>query len=215
MSRYEKTFRKLEIEKTKKGLPAMWEKGGGWTNTGATTIIADNKGEPKKAIYVRSRGHLACSEHALIVLEKGDYIVKANHHRHDFEITIYKVVDFVDETIKENYAGEHLGKITKEELLEKYGKKFEELEYSNIDFAFRVLSEETLLYGYSSDTTYDLYKLATKEKTFHYCIVEEVNKFNMGEWDTEVPESLTAAIKAAKEKATCYHCRSAHYIKTK
>ena len=87
-------MKKIKIEKTKKGYPALWECGGGFTNTGKATIIASPSGGPKKAIYIRSRGPLANERHALIPIEVGDYIIFANHHREDFEIELYKVVDF-------------------------------------------------------------------------------------------------------------------------
>lgn len=89
---------RLQIERTKKGYPAFWESGGGYTNTGEATIIANKNGQPKEAIYVRRRGHLANGEHALFILEVGDYIIKAFHHREDFEIVILKVLDFEEET---------------------------------------------------------------------------------------------------------------------
>lgn len=137
---------KILIERTKKGYPAFWEAGGGFTNTGEATIIASKDGQPKKAIYVRQRGPLANENHALVILEVGDYIIYANHHREDFEIEILGVLDF-----------EHKG----EEI---------------------------------------------------YAVVEKINCFSMGEWDVELPPYLEAAVEAAKEKATCYHCREPHYI---
>ena len=136
---------RLQIERTKKGYPAMWESGGGYTNTGEATIIANKDGQPKKAVYIRRRGHLANGEHALFILEVGDYIVEANHHR-DFGIGIFRMLGFED--------------------------KEEEV----------------------------------------YAIVEQVNCFSRGEWDAELPASLEAAVKAAMEKATCYHCREPHFI---
>lgn len=84
---------KMEIERTKSGIPCVWESGGGYTNTGVATIIANIDGQPKKAVYVRKRGHLANGEHALIPVAVGDYVVKANHHRGDFEIEVYKIVE--------------------------------------------------------------------------------------------------------------------------
>ena len=136
----------IRIEKTKKGYPAYWEAGGGYTNTGEATIIAGKDGQPKKAVYVRRRGFLANGYHALIILEVGDYIVEANHHRGDFEIAIHKVR------------------------------------------CFEVKEEEA------------------------YAVVEQVNRFEQNEWDTELPVSLEAAVQAAMEKATCYHCREPHFI---
>lgn len=94
---------KIRIEKTKKGFPAMWERGGGYTNTGVATIIANKDGLPKKALYIRQRGPLANEEHALIPLEVGDYIVEASHHREDFEVEILKVLGF-EEKREETYA---------------------------------------------------------------------------------------------------------------
>lgn len=137
-------MRKIKIEKTKKGYPALWERGGGYTNTGVATIIAGKGGQPKRAIYIRQRGPLANDDHALIPVEVGDYIIYANHHREDFNIYIYKILDFDD---VEDVA-----------------------------------------------------------------IVEPVHKFNRGEWDKEPPASLEVAVEAAKQKASCYHCREPHFI---
>ena len=137
---------KLIIERTKKGYPAYWEAGGGYTNTGYSTIITGTDGQPKKAIYIRCRGDLACQHHALIVLEVGNYIIEADHHRRDFDIKIFRVLSF-EEKNKETYA-----------------------------------------------------------------VIEQVNCFNMGEWEADLPASLEAAVQAAVEKATCYHCREPHFI---
>ena len=90
-------MKKIKIERTKKGYPALWECGGGFTNTGEATIIASPSGGPKRAIYIRNRGQLANAHHALIPIEVGDYIIFANHHREDFEIELYKVVDFEED----------------------------------------------------------------------------------------------------------------------
>ncbi len=94
---------KIRIERTKRGYPAYWESGGGSTNTGEATIIAGKDGKPKKAVYVRSRGQLANCRHALVILEVDDYIINAFHHREDFEIEIYRVMDF-EEVKEEMYA---------------------------------------------------------------------------------------------------------------
>jgi hypothetical protein len=139
-------MKKIEIERTKRGHPALWECGGGCRNTGEATIIASSSGGPKRPVYIRHRGSLANSNHALVVLEVGDYIIFANHHREDFEIEIFKILRFE----------------------------------------------------------------ANKEET--YAVVEKTNCFSMGEWDKEPPAYLEAAIQAAKEKATCYHCREPHFI---
>ena len=96
-------MKKILIEKTKKGFPAHWESGGGYTNTGGATIVSNKDGQPKKAVYVRSRGQLANAHHALFIIEVGDYIVEADHHREDFEIAVYEIVGF-EEEIERIYA---------------------------------------------------------------------------------------------------------------
>jgi len=88
---------KIRIERTKKGYPALWECGGGYTNTGVATIIAGKEGQPKRAIYIRQRGPLANDDHALIPVEVGDYVISANHHRRDFEIFIYRITNILKE----------------------------------------------------------------------------------------------------------------------
>ncbi len=137
---------KIIVDKTKKGYPAYWEAGGGHTNTGYATVITDIDGRPKRAVYIRGRGELANSEHALIILEAGDHIIEASHHRRDFFIKIFKILKFEDKG---------------------------------------------------------------KEK---FAVIEQVNCFNMGEWDKELSAHLQAAVQAAIEKATCYHCREPHFI---
>ena len=87
-------FEKIKLELTQKGYPAYWERGGGRSNTGDAYIVADREGRPKKAIYIRRRGHLANENHALIPLSLGDHIIIADHHREDFTIIVYQVIDF-------------------------------------------------------------------------------------------------------------------------
>ena len=41
------TTMEIRIDKTKKGYPAIWECGGGMTNTGYSQIIANSDGSPK------------------------------------------------------------------------------------------------------------------------------------------------------------------------
>ncbi len=136
--------RKIKIELSKRGIPCLWEDGGGHSNTGDSTIIADMHGNPKKPIYICRAGHLSCGQHALIPVRINDLVIEASHHRRDFSIAISKIVA-----------------IDKEE------------------------------------------KMAQLEK---------VNFFSKGEWDKDLSEKLKNAVNAAMKKATCYHCRSPHYV---
>ena len=81
------------VSLSKSGIPCLWESGGSATNTGETQVIAGADGAPKKPIYVQTKGHLSCGQHALIPVEAGDYVIKAEHHRRDFEIRIEKKLD--------------------------------------------------------------------------------------------------------------------------
>jgi len=99
-------MKKMLIERTKKGHPALWERGGGYTNTGEATIIAGPNGEKKKPIYIRRRGPLACENHALFVVKPGDVVVEANHHRRDFEIRVWCIDQILEEEAQLNLLHE-------------------------------------------------------------------------------------------------------------
>lgn len=145
-SEYEKKRELHEFEVTPshgQGIPCLWERGGGYTNTGWSVIIAGPSGEPKKPLYIRKRGQLANSYHALIPVQVGDHVITCNHHREDFFCEVWKLV--------------------------------------------RVDQEKA--------------------------VGENVARFYQGEWSPELPMFLEDAVKAAKEKALCYHCRSPHFIK--
>lgn len=89
----EKTRKKLE--ETKSGKLAMWEWGGGFTNTGDATIICNNDGSKKKAIYVRRKGHLANAKHALVTVKANDYIIDLFRCRNNYTIRVYVIEGFV------------------------------------------------------------------------------------------------------------------------
>ena len=82
----------IPIERTKKGLPALWESGGGYSNTGEATLIAGPNGEKKAPLYIRRRGPLACAHHALFVVREGDIVIESSHHRGDFSHQVYRIV---------------------------------------------------------------------------------------------------------------------------
>jgi len=63
------------------------------------------------------------------------------------------------------------------------------------------------------DFTIELFKvLGFEEREGEmFALVERVTRFDKGEWDAEFPPYLEAAVEAAVEKATCYHCRQPHF----
>lgn len=82
----------IEIEVSRRGIPCLWEQGGGYSNTGKAQIIASPDGTPKTAIYIARGGHLACGQHALIPVSQGDFVISLSHHRKDFQIAIMKIL---------------------------------------------------------------------------------------------------------------------------
>lgn len=102
-------MKKFTIEISKKGIPCLWESGGGWSNTGYATVIAGTHGEAKKAIYVRTHGNLACDDHALIPVKVGDYVINAEHNRKEENIEVYQITGInLDDKIAEAVAVEKI-----------------------------------------------------------------------------------------------------------
>ena len=82
---------KMRLEITKRGLPAIWENGGGSTHTGFSQVIAGENGERLSPIYVRRSGSLSCNNHALFIAREWMVIVESDHHREDFIGKILRV----------------------------------------------------------------------------------------------------------------------------
>lgn len=97
----------IEIIRSKSGIPCLWEQGGGYTNTGYAVVITDKNGKAKKPIYIKRRGHLACEKHALIPIRKGDYFIRAHHHRKDFNIVVRKIKKIKDNTAEVEEVAEY------------------------------------------------------------------------------------------------------------
>ncbi len=105
----EKQVRTISIVRTRKGYPALWEQGGGFTNTGEATVIANSDGSPKKPLYVRTGGHLACENHALLPIKEGDLVIKASRHRNEYSILTYRIVKIEKEQAElEAIASHHI-----------------------------------------------------------------------------------------------------------
>ncbi len=71
----------MRIDTTKRGIPAIWESGGGLTSGGSSTIIAGREGEKRRPVYVPRGGHLSGGNHALIAVHEGFFIVRAGVSR--------------------------------------------------------------------------------------------------------------------------------------
>jgi hypothetical protein len=114
------TIVNFETIRSRKNIPCLWEEGGSYTNTGKSIIITGKQGQPKKPIYIKNKGTLACDQHALIPIEVGDHIIKAYHHRGDFDIRVYCVMVICGEKI----ATEEIASFSEGEWL--FGPKFDQ-----------------------------------------------------------------------------------------
>ena len=66
-----------DIVVTRGGWPALWECGGALSRRGSATIIAEADGAKPRPVLVKTRGHLACGQHALVGLRAGMYVISA------------------------------------------------------------------------------------------------------------------------------------------
>lgn len=82
---------KIKLHFTQSGFPALWEEGGGYSNTGDAQIIANADGSAKNPVHVRKKGHLACAQHGLFVVRPGDYIIRVGRYRDEHNVNIYKI----------------------------------------------------------------------------------------------------------------------------
>lgn len=215
----------IKSDLSKKGLVCLWENGGGYSNTGDSQIIADQDGNAKKPIHINRSGSLACENHAMIPINKGDYVIRAEHHRGDFSINIYKVDWFTpihQICYEDNYSEMHV--TTKEEKELCKNMLHRNYYYEGENKKLELISRETVKwYGYYpelnkmfQDENIEyvtlVYNSIGKTLTEYNVTLELQNCFSRGEWDKEVPKFIHNAIDAAKEKALDYHCRVPYYI---
>jgi hypothetical protein len=81
-------------EKTKTGYPALWECGGGSTNTGYAQVICGPHGEALQPVYIKTGGERSNGNHALFIVDVGYHIVEATQHRGDYTVNVYRIVSF-------------------------------------------------------------------------------------------------------------------------
>jgi len=81
----------IELEVSKSGKKCLWESGGGMSNSGRCQIVAGPQGERKKALYVRKKGELSNSVHALVPIDVNDIVVQCYRSRENFDIRVYRI----------------------------------------------------------------------------------------------------------------------------
>jgi len=134
----------LDIERTGKGLPALWECGGGYTNTGYAQVIAGEYGEMLTPVYIPKGGPLANGNHALFVVREGTVVVTVIQKHGDASVQVWRIKGIIND------------------------------------------------------------KFTT----------ELITEYRLGEWTTDHVKwhpGIKAAVQAAVDKASCYHCREPHY----
>lgn len=92
----------IEVETTKSGLSALWERGGATGAGGSSVVITDKNGAPKKPLFIRTRGDLANEDHALLVLNRGDHILDVQtSYGEPYIVKVLQVIGFQDEPIED------------------------------------------------------------------------------------------------------------------
>jgi hypothetical protein len=198
----------LELEKTRRGLHAAWEVGGGHTNTGSAQLIANADGSPKKPIYIPKRGP-KCGGHALFVLEVNDIIISTYHHRKNFEHYVYRVKRI--RPLSRRFWAD------KDEL--NYHTPFElavfdikdNIEEGEIPRNISLMDINVSL-THEEETNSVWIKYETGEMVAD---LEVLNWFHEGKWKKggEPSGPVADAIRVATKKATDFHCRKPYYFK--
>lgn len=82
---------------SKSGVTCMWEYGGSYTHIGEAMCIADKNGKPKYPMFIKTRGDLACKEHALIPVRRKDVFCVVEKHSEKIEkCKLYEIRDIKD-----------------------------------------------------------------------------------------------------------------------
>ena len=84
--------REVQFDLSRKGLPCVWERGGGYSNTGEVQLVADTHGNPKPCMYVRTHGQLACDNHILFKANVGDVLMQVSRWHNVAEVEIIKII---------------------------------------------------------------------------------------------------------------------------
>lgn len=180
---------RIPVSVSQKGFPCMWEKGG----NGKSTIIANEYGAPKQALYVKNSKNLN-SDHALVSVEPGDIIVEVK----DKQVSVYKVKEFKEDpngfstTVYNDHQDK--SKIIKnlsDEILRKRGIKAVEDSFT--------FAEQGLFIKVSYDYTQK------------YAVVELVGKADDGNWEILPPMRYVKAVEAAISKADDMACTEMYY----
>jgi len=233
--------KELRLDVTKKGLPAIWESGGGSTNTGSAQIVAGPNGEKLTPIYVRRAGSLSNSEHALFRAEEGMMVIGASHHRRDFTIRVWRVTRLEFEKgrpikvlpVESGLLAPGMSESQVFDLAPKYGSNrwdHYQLVLKGANGTHQAWWKNGCL---DEQPNEPLFWLDEGEPNQWIAQLQTLAEFGQGEWSilAESPFCQGGALDgqewssicdgggvspewvyAAVEKATCYHCREPHFV---
>jgi hypothetical protein len=212
----------LLLDTTKSGKAALWESGGGKTNTGEAVLITGRKGERVRPYFLRYQGRLACDNHALMPVVPGSYIIQASRYYDSTKLTIKRVVR-IEKRVEEPHVC----------LLEISKASVQELSrYFNVEQELDKLSKGEVMYQFGGSTLLSTRNdapvgalLTRSPNTGNVCwkydqssvdrqvaILETICTQINGVWDKIPEDFLIQAVKAAQQKCCDYHCKTPYYV---
>lgn len=100
-----------ESATTEKGKVCLYERGGAFTNTGIARLVGDGEGNRKDAANVRTRGDLACGDHAAIPVDVGDYVIEVDRHRDNVTVSVGIISEINGGTVNIRGAAEYVNRV--------------------------------------------------------------------------------------------------------
>lgn len=85
----------VDIQLSKTGITCLTEAGGSMSSTGEATIICNKEYNKKKAIYIFTKGDLACKDHAVIPIAVDDHVIYVERHNNTCNVYDFKIIDII------------------------------------------------------------------------------------------------------------------------
>lgn len=85
----------VDIQLSKTGITCLTEAGGSTSSTGEATIICNKEYNKKKAIYIFTKGDIACKDHAVIPIDKDDHVIYVERHNKTCSVYDFKIIDII------------------------------------------------------------------------------------------------------------------------
>ena len=86
----------IDVQLSKTGISCLYESGGSMSNIGEATIMCNKDYNKKKAIYIFTKGDIACKEHAIIPVDINDHVIYVERHNNTCNVYDFKIVSIID-----------------------------------------------------------------------------------------------------------------------